>query len=244
MGKKPQSSSRSKGGKSATADNNHPDLPSSSSDGGGGMYVDPSRIRFQHSRIRPFFSGCGRSVERTLEEIRNGTIPLSDLPPIQVLVGNGNVANDDADESWYFSLNNRRLWVLKRLREEGLLEHCHNKVWVRVRTPKSQQERDRYTVANCALEAKIVPEKIILSKTSKKIKKEKTKSAEVIVNKADEDEDSYTEKEDTETLNGRRSQDLVNGLNGLLNHSSDYSEENEDDDDGPPSNRFGALLVD
>ena len=46
--------------------------------------VDPSRIRFQHSRIRPHFSGCGRSVISTLEAIRNGDITISEIPPIQV----------------------------------------------------------------------------------------------------------------------------------------------------------------
>ena len=77
--------------------------------------VDPSRVRFQHARIRPFFSGCGRSVIETLEEIRQGNLSPSDLPPIQVLVGD----QDDDQEPWYFSLNNRRLWVFKRCREEG-----------------------------------------------------------------------------------------------------------------------------
>jgi hypothetical protein len=48
------------------------------------LYVDPARVRFQHSRIRPSFSGCGRSVEETLESIRNKELAPSDLPPIQV----------------------------------------------------------------------------------------------------------------------------------------------------------------
>jgi hypothetical protein len=48
------------------------------------LYVDPARVRFQHSRIRPSFSGCGRSVEETLESIRNNELAPSDLPPIQV----------------------------------------------------------------------------------------------------------------------------------------------------------------
>lgn len=57
---------------------------------------------------------------------------------------------------WYFSLNNRRLWVFKRLREEGLLPN--NKIAVRVREPKSQAEKNRYNVENCALEAKLTRE--------------------------------------------------------------------------------------
>jgi hypothetical protein len=50
----------------------------------GGLLVDPARVRFQHSRIRPFFSGCGRSVTETLDAIRRNEISPSDLPPIQV----------------------------------------------------------------------------------------------------------------------------------------------------------------
>ena len=29
---------------------------------GGGLMVDPARVRFQHARIRPYFSGCGRRL--------------------------------------------------------------------------------------------------------------------------------------------------------------------------------------
>ena len=56
----------------------------------------------------------------------------------------------------YFSLNNRRLWVLKRCREEGLLEN--NLMQVRVRKAKSDAELARYSIENCALEAKIMKE--------------------------------------------------------------------------------------
>jgi hypothetical protein len=53
---------------------------------GGGelLYISPSRIRYQHSRIRPTFSGCGRSVTDTLDEIRRGELNPWDLPVIQV----------------------------------------------------------------------------------------------------------------------------------------------------------------
>jgi len=50
----------------------------------GFLFVDPARVRFQHSRIRPLFSGCGRSIYETLESIRNREISAMDLPPIQV----------------------------------------------------------------------------------------------------------------------------------------------------------------
>ena len=63
------------------------------------MSVDPSRVRFQDSKIRPVFSGCGRSVFDTLEPIRNGDIQPEDIPPIQVIPG---------PDGWYFALNNCR----------------------------------------------------------------------------------------------------------------------------------------
>ena len=82
---------------------------------------------------------------------------VSDLPPILVLVGDESM--DDELGPWYFSLNTRRLWVLKRLREQGHLEKFGNKVAVRVRRPNSQKEKERYTPSNCALEARLILEK-------------------------------------------------------------------------------------
>lgn len=153
--------------------------------------VDVARVRFQHSRIRPVFSGCGRSVEGTLESIRRGEVSPHDLPPIQVsvigaetvtslnrrcsrmhthfqLVGCSQVLELNDSESasdsghWYFSLNNRRLWVLKRCREEGLLLPS-NLVRVRVRQPRSAAEIARYTVQNCALEASLMREPLSMN---------------------------------------------------------------------------------
>lgn len=123
--------------------------------GDGWAFVDPARIRFQHSKIRPYFSGCGRSVKSTLEDIRARRLSAEDLPPIQVLIGPD---ENDGNGPWYFSLNNRRLWVLKRCREEGLLPNNENLVRVRVRAPKSASEVSRYTLENCAGEAKFLRE--------------------------------------------------------------------------------------
>jgi hypothetical protein len=64
---------------------------------------------------------------------------------------------EDGDR-WYFSLNNRRLWVYKRCREEGLLRATNNQIAVRVRAPKSVAEQNRYTLEKCALEAKLMRE--------------------------------------------------------------------------------------
>ena len=121
------------------------------------LSIDPTRIRYQHSRIRPHFSGCGRSVSDTLESIKSGHITVDDLPPIQVLIG-----PSDNDGVWYFTLNNRRLWVLKQLRAEGHLvdRNPSNTVQVRVREAKSKGEKERYTLENCSVDAKFIREKV------------------------------------------------------------------------------------
>jgi hypothetical protein len=76
-----------------------------------------------------------------------------DLPPIQVIVGPD---ENDGKGPWYFSLNNRRLWVLKRCREEELLKN--NAIRVRVREAKSVNEEERYNLKNCVVEARFMRE--------------------------------------------------------------------------------------
>mmetsp|Transcript_12811 Transcript_12811/g.30278 ORF Transcript_12811/g.30278 Transcript_12811/m.30278 type:complete len:146 (-) Transcript_12811:259-696(-) len=109
---------KSKGKRKAKAKKQADERASAS--GEGLIQVCPTRVRYQHSRIRPHFSGCGRSVVGTLDEIRGGRLEPSALPPIQVLVGPD---GDDGMGPWYFSLNNRRLWVLKQCHREGLLDN-------------------------------------------------------------------------------------------------------------------------
>jgi hypothetical protein len=302
---------------------------------GGGevlLAVDPDRIRFQHSKIRPFFSGCGRSVIETLEEIRTGHIRPSDLPPIQVLVGlqqqrrhqqeqkqkqdgarmrrtmtrnptidvttltttgtkmkYGNVKghrkkkgvnndatidHDDEDDEdrddgiWYFSLNNRRLWVLKRCREEGLLVPYGNKVLVRVREPKSQQERERYTVKNCALEAKILTEKkassapsISTTTTAGELEKlDNTSNHTYLNNKATtrQEQQQHSSRynnlnSDLEELNLLHAKQALLSLgkshtvsaihSDAINDEDDHDEEEDDDEsEFGTSNAFSALF--
>lgn len=47
--------------------------------------IDPINIRFTHSRIRPRFSGCNKTIEETKDEIRKGVITPADLPHITVM---------------------------------------------------------------------------------------------------------------------------------------------------------------
>lgn len=217
MGKKKSNGKKKKGG------------GSTSEESGGGLMVDPARVRFQHSKIRPVFSGCGRSVQGTLDEIRQGKIKPSDLPPIQVIVGPKDDSNNDSDGQWYFSLNNRRLWVLKRCREEGLLPN--NQIFVRVRKPKSEQEALRYSLENCALEAKIMIDKAKKSKPETNISQN---------SKEDNDDERIKNSSDADELLSIQTREKV-----AINESDsddDSDDDSSDDSPSPASNRFSALF--
>jgi hypothetical protein len=108
-------------------------------------------------------------VVESFESIQKGELKPEDLPPIQVIVGPD---EQDGKGPWYFSLNNRRLWVLKRCREEGFLEG--NVIRVRVRAPKSHIEYERYSVENCALEATFKREKAPVMQITEEMQKLET----------------------------------------------------------------------
>jgi hypothetical protein len=110
----------------------------------------PSEIWYTFGRVRDRFSGCGRTLEETLEAIRDGALAVDDLPSIAVVTHDVDVdeASDDDDDDddddasrrrrraarpsaanarprtvrRYYSMNNRRLWVLKRCEALGLCE--------------------------------------------------------------------------------------------------------------------------
>ena len=161
--------------------------------------------------------------------------------PFQVLIGPDD-ENDDLGP-WYFSLNNRRLWVLKECHKEGLLnnERYNNKIPVRVRDPKSGTEAERYTVESCALEAKFMREG---GGGSKKGKNGKGK-------KGADHESQITKRTEAISLNEQliRKNDKSNGnesgkrcgSNQGENKASD-SESESDDNVAHQSNRFSALL--
>jgi hypothetical protein len=114
------------------------------------LQVDPARVRFAHSRVRPVFSGCGRRLEETLQLLRDKRLAPEQLPTITVIEG-----PPGADgEPWFFSLNNRRLWVFKQAHKEGLLVT----ISVRARGAKPH-EVERYTLQKCALEATLMRER-------------------------------------------------------------------------------------
>ena len=109
------------------------------------LELDPRVIRFTHSRIRPFFTGCGRRVEDTLNDIVDKRMNVSDLPLITVIVGQ--------EDGSYFSLNNRRLYVIKELAKRGIISTIN----VRAKQPKGR-ETSRYTIERCGLVAIIMKE--------------------------------------------------------------------------------------
>jgi len=76
----------------------------------GTIEIDPSVVYFTFSRIRPFFS-CGRTIQSTLDSLLKNELVTADLPYITLLFDGKN----------YFSLNNRRLFVFKSLRQAGKL---------------------------------------------------------------------------------------------------------------------------
>jgi len=137
---------------------------SSSSAAGGGAsgageweaLVDPRRIRFTHAKIRPFFSD-GKVVVETLQAIEQGRLRVEDLPKITII---------QHGEEQYYSLNNRRLWVLKQCCELGLLKD--NVVAVRVRPlPKTKRLQNKFDPARCCDTARFMKEKVAVRGATK-----------------------------------------------------------------------------
>jgi len=72
--------------------------------------LDPSIIHFTHSKIKPHFS-TGKPIVDTYKEIEEKNISINDIPTINVYY---------IDQK-YYSLNNRRLYLFKMCKDNGLL---------------------------------------------------------------------------------------------------------------------------
>eukprot|EP00588_Corethron_pennatum_P004606 CAMPEP_0194295558 /NCGR_PEP_ID=MMETSP0169-20130528/53759_1 /TAXON_ID=218684 /ORGANISM="Corethron pennatum, Strain L29A3" /LENGTH=217 /DNA_ID=CAMNT_0039044761 /DNA_START=369 /DNA_END=1022 /DNA_ORIENTATION=+ len=192
--------------------------------------IDPDRIRFQHSRIRPYFSGCGRGVKETLDQIRNKEISASDLPIMQVLMGPDEM---DGKGPWYFGLNNRRLWVFKKCKEEGLLPG-DGLVLARVRAVKSYSEGERYTLENCALQAKFMHEP--KRKTGKNEDQKEDNLSKEISEISLETKDNNIEKGNDKGPEKKTNDSDKHEL------SDDDEDAESSDDDRAFSNRFSGLM--
>lgn len=106
------------------------------------VLLDPSQIYFTHSKISRSFSGCGRKVEDTIDDILSGRLRLECLPQITVIQSKEHI----------YSLNNRRLYVLKHLRDVGFLTSSVNMVKCRLKAAK-EREKEKYTIDRCTLVA-------------------------------------------------------------------------------------------
>lgn len=118
--------------------------------------INPSIIRFTHSRIRSQFTGCNKRIEETINEIIQQKLHISNLPLITVLY----IHNE------YYSLNNRRLYVIKYIQELGLLPN--NMITIRLKQPL-EREIERYNPTRCSLTATIMKEYSITHNTSEAI---------------------------------------------------------------------------
>jgi hypothetical protein len=153
---------------------------------------------------------------------------------------------------WYFSLNNRRLWVLKRCREEGLL--ANNQILVRVRSAKSASEALRYSLDNCAVEAKFMRERDSNANEPsttndgvddplnfKEAKGDLEQILSLTENSRSETEHEEREQDSSEediSLNGRR-----NPFATTQGEASDDSDDTSDDDlPRARGNQFNSLL--
>jgi hypothetical protein len=116
---------------------------SSSSHSRSIINIDPSQVYFTHARIRPVFTGCNKRIEETLQEIIDGRTNIKDIPKITVLNNNGHL----------FSLNNRRLYLIKQLYSMNLLTTVE--VQLKEATDK---EKARYTPSRCVLNARLMKE--------------------------------------------------------------------------------------
>jgi hypothetical protein len=117
--------------------------------------------------------------------------------------------------------------VLKRCREEGLLEN--NLIFVRVRSAKSDAEAARYSLENCSLEARIMPEKRLVNPEGAT----KTELSQ--------------EKKDDNNCNRLRMVQESSGVPAEQQSTRENSESSDedadsDDDRGGSSNRFSALF--
>lgn len=106
--------------------------------------IDPEIIYFTHSRIRSRFTGCNKTLDETIEEIKSNKISVHDLPRITVYY-------DDKNDA-YFSQNNRRLWVYKYCKKNNLLNDSNNMVKVSI---KPMPPNKKYSKETCSLNAKI-----------------------------------------------------------------------------------------
>ena len=83
--------------------------------GPGGTVTEmrPSQLRFTHDSVKGNFQD-GHSMDETLQQVLDGTIPISRIPPLVVMYYQG---------SWYVVRGNRRLYLYQKLESNGKLQY-------------------------------------------------------------------------------------------------------------------------
>ena len=111
--------------------------------------IEIDHIYFTHSKIYPQFSGCGKTLKETLLDIHNIKIRITDIPFITII--------PSYDNSCFFSLNNRRLWVFKQLSKTNNLKT----IMVRIKPfPKGKKNRKKYKKELLSKSASIMSKKV------------------------------------------------------------------------------------
>ena len=110
--------------------------------------LSPDLIYHSHSRLEGVFSGCGKTIEGTLQDLLTGRIPPDAIPLISVL----QLPTPTPDSPRFVSLNNRRLYVFKELHKANKLKDGLITCRCRVATKK---EAEKYLKQTLALNARI-----------------------------------------------------------------------------------------
>ncbi len=98
------------------------------------LTIDPNEIYFTHSKIRKQFTGCNKLITETLSEIMNGTLSIDHIPKISVFKVN----------SYYVSLNNRRLYLFKELHKQSKIKSVD--VYIRDVPPKYRNPHHTFSL--------------------------------------------------------------------------------------------------
>jgi hypothetical protein len=106
------------------------------------IQLDPDIIYFTHAKIRGCFS-TGKPISETFNEIKYGLTKITDIPIITVY----------CVDNKYYSLNNRRLYLFKMCKQNGLLPD--NIINVIIREIPSKKILKRFITNNSSLIAKI-----------------------------------------------------------------------------------------
>jgi hypothetical protein len=98
--------------------------------------LNPSVIYFTHSRIRQQFTGCGKMIMDSLQECLENPSQILKIPKIKVIY--------DQEGNRFITMNNRRLFLFKRLQKEGKLDEIS--VYLEYLKPNSKMMFNTYSL--------------------------------------------------------------------------------------------------